>query len=353
MFKDVYKVVGVMSGTSLDGVDCAYIQLSLSPDGNWDYNFLKTTTFEYDHQWQDRLRDCSLLEVGEVKQLEDDFTQHLIDILREFIGQLNGRPDAICSHGHTVWHRPELGYTRQIGDGQVLATALQLPVVCDFRTQDVALGGQGAPLVPIGDRLLFHDYEYCLNLGGFANCSMENDGQRLAYDICPVNIVLNRYAQKLGYPYDDKGRLAASGNVNESLLTRLNNLAYYQLSPPKSLGVEWVSEQIDPILVETDLPHCDMLRTLVEHMAEQIAGSIPVKSKVLITGGGAYNDFLIRRIREECEAEITIPQANLIEHKEALIFGLLGVLRFRNEVNCLASVTGAKKNHSSGKIFHP
>jgi anhydro-N-acetylmuramic acid kinase len=226
-------------------------------------------------------------------------------------------------------------------------------VVCDFRIQDVALKGQGAPLVPIGDELLFKNYDYCLNLGGFSNLSYTKKGQRIAYDICPVNTVLNHYANKVGLPFDDKGSMASSGVVDSQLLGQLNHLVYYVMKPPKSLGVEWVRTNDLPLIDSYELPVSTVLATFTEHIAQQILKVIESGSKILTTGGGAYNQFLIQQLNADSHRLFEIPDRKLIEYKEALIFGLLGVLRIRNEINCLSSVTGALKNHSSGKIYSP
>ncbi|HKK11936.1 MAG TPA: anhydro-N-acetylmuramic acid kinase, partial [Flavobacteriaceae bacterium] len=228
-------------------------------------------------------------------------------------------------------------------------------VVCDFRVQDVELGGQGAPLVPIGDKLLFSNYDFCINLGGFANLSTDRDGERIAYDICPVNIVLNHYVRLMGGDFDDKGKIAKSGAIDKQLLDELNVLEFYDQSYPKSLGLEWVNEAIFPIIDRFNLKTEDILKTFTEHIAVQISKEINVdgKTPVLITGGGAYNDYLVSRIQSKTKNTIAIPSKVIVEFKEALIFGLLGILRIRGEVNCLASVTGAKYDHSSGEIFQP
>ena len=240
----------------------------------------------------------------------------------------------------------------QIGNLPKLASLIGQRVVCDFRVADVVLGGQGAPLVPIGDQLLFSEYDYCLNLGGFANCSFEADGKRIAYDICPVNIVLNPLAEKLGYPYDDKGLIAKSGGVSLMLSEALRILPYYKEHPPKSLGLEWVQATIQPLLDTTEIDVKDKLRTLTDHFGHQIGRQFKKGSSILVTGGGAYNTYLLKRITYNKDVELVIPSPQLIEYKEALIFGLLGVLKLRDEVNCLASVTGAARDHSSGKVFN-
>ncbi|MGO3706538.1 MAG: anhydro-N-acetylmuramic acid kinase [Mesonia hippocampi] len=347
-----YHVLGVMSGTSLDGIDIAEVELSCVTE-KWNYSFGKTTTFAYPMQWKQKLQNAVLLDDDALSELNQAYTAHLAETILAFI-QTNKLKtiNAVCSHGHTVKHRPDLGFTLQIGNLPVLAKQLQLPVVCDFRVQDVDLGGQGAPLVPIGDRLLFSAYEYCLNLGGFANISSELNQQRIAYDVCAVNTVLNFYAEKLGFPYDNKGGVAKRAVVSSALLARLNVLDYYQKSAPKSLGIEWVTKHIFPILEESKCSPEVILATYTKHIAEQLAKEIP-KGRVLVTGGGAYNEHLINLLKKETKASIETPSKQLLEYKEALIFALLGVLKLEGKVNVLQSVTGATSNHSSGKIFLP
>ena len=259
----------------------------------------------------------------------------------------------VCSHGHTILHQPQNGITLQIGNLPEIAKLIGQTVVCDFRVQDVTLGGQGAPLVPIGDRILFSDYDYCLNLGGFSNVSFEQNGSRIAFDISPVNTVLNFYANKLGLDYDNKGTISKSGKLNFDLLNELNALDYYKKPFPKSLGFEFVKESILPLMESYDIPPEDKMRTFIEHITFQIAMALPSKKgRLLATGGGAYNDFLMERMQFHLpQIEIIIPDKKTIEFKEALIFALLGVLKIRNEINVLASVTGAKQNHSSGVIL--
>ena len=241
----------------------------------------------------------------------------------------------------------------QIGNGQVIANTTGSKVVCDFRTQDVEFGGQGAPLVPIGDELLFSNYDYCLNLGGFANISFRERNERIAFDICPVNIVLNYYTNKIDLTFDDKGKLASSGKVNKKLLNQLNELEFYSRSYPKSLGLEWVVEFVYPLIDSYKLETKDVLRTFTEHLAYQISEVIQNNSNVLITGGGAFNNFLVERIEFYLLQKIDLPSIEIIDFKEALIFAFLGLLRIENQVNCLKSVTGANKDHSSGMILIP
>ncbi len=347
-----YKVVGVMSGTSLDGVDLAYIDFNA--EGGWSFQILEAETVPYSETWGKRLRNVIFLSKPEADKLDQEYTILLSTIISSFLKRHNIQElDAVCSHGHTIFHVPHQGFTLQVGNQPELAKHIGHRVVCDFRVQDVKLGGQGAPLVPIGDRLLFGDYAQCLNLGGFANISSETEQGRLAFDICPVNIVMNQLVASVGLSYDDRGKIASEGTIDETLLQQLNSLSYYKEQPPKSLGLEWVKQEVFPILENSAANLPQKLRTFVEHIAMQISAVTKPTGTLLATGGGAYNDFLMDRIRVLSSAKVIIPDAKIVEYKEALIFGLLGVLRLRNQVNCLQSVTGASKDHSSGNVFTP
>ncbi len=340
-----------MSGTSLDGIDLAEIQLQLS-NGQWSYQIIHAETIEYPAQWKEILSEAIRFSEAEISQLNKDYTHYLSGVILRFINKYSIQNlDAVCSHGHTIFHQPQEGITLQIGNLPALASAINQTVVCDFRKQDVALGGQGAPLVPIGDELLFGQYDYCLNLGGFANISYSENNQRIAFDVCPVNIVLNYLCKKIGLRFDDKGEIARNGTVNQTLLLQLNSLSYYKTKAPKSLGLEWVKETFLPVLYKSKSSVEDQISTVTYHVAMQLASVFSKQSKVLITGGGAYNLFLTEMINGQKELILVIPEPVLIEYKEALIFGLLGVLKLRNETNCLSSVTGAKQDHSSGRVF--
>lgn len=354
MNKSSYKVIGVMSGTSLDGIDLAECFFTISENKVWNYSIGEVETLPYPAEWKTRLQEAIHFSEGRLRTLNEEYTQYLGGVISAFIDKHSiENLDAVCSHGHTILHQPEKGITFQIGNLTQIAELVEQTVVCDFRVQDVEMGGQGAPLVPVGDRLLFGDYDYCLNLGGFANCSFEEEGQRIAYDICPVNIVLNRYAEMLGVPYDEGGRLAASGNVDTSLLEQLNALSFYKEAPPKSLGMEWVQKEIFPLLNATENSTENILHSFTEHVAMQLAALFQKGSSILVTGGGAYNSYLLERIKFYKNLDLIVPNTVLLEYKEALVFGLLGVLRLREEINCLASVTGAREDHSSGVILTP
>jgi len=341
-----------MSGTSLDGIDLCLSSFEIGT--SWQFQINAAETVEYSEKWKQRLTTAIDLNPTELEDLNQEYTQFLGEVIQAFIDAHGITTiDAVCSHGHTVFHEPSLGKTLQIGNLPVLATHLNQTVVCDFRTQDVALGGQGAPLVPIGDALLFSEHDYCLNLGGFANISFEHNNQRIAFDICPVNIVLNHYVASLGLDYDSEGQIAAKGTVCKPLLEALNALDFYKLQPPKSLGLEWVQSEIFPLIESYNLEVPTLLRTVVEHCAEQLSNVLKSHQlkKGLITGGGVFNTFLMQRISELSGQDLQPTQPLIIDFKEALVFGFLGVLRLRNEPNCLQSVTGASGDHSSGHIY--
>ena len=353
MFKETYTVIGVMSGTSLDGIDLARINFTIKNE-KWSYEIIESETVSYSNDWLNKLKVAVGFSSEELLKLNEDYTDHLGNVINSFIEKYKiSNLDAVCSHGHTILHQPQNGFTLQIGNLPKIAEITNQKVVCDFRVQDVQLGGQGAPLVPIGDRILFSEYDYCLNLGGFSNISFESNIKRIAFDISPVNTVLNFYANKLGLDYDDKGKISKSGKINLELLNELNALDYYKKRFPKSLGFEFVKEIVLPLIEKYSIPIEDKMHTFTEHIAFQTSLALPNKTgKILITGGGAYNDFLIEQIQLHLpNIQIIIPDNKTLEFKEALIFALLGALKLRNEINVLSSVTGAKMNHSSGFVY--
>jgi anhydro-N-acetylmuramic acid kinase len=354
MIKENYHVIGVMSGTSLDGVDLAEINFQIK-NNKWSFTILKSETIAYTPEWVQKLKEAVNYSDSELKELNENYTDLLGKIIKSFIDKNKIIDlDAVCSHGHTILHQPQNGFTLQIGNLPKIGALVNEKVVCDFRVQDVELGGQGAPLVPIGDRILFSEFYYCLNLGGFSNVSFEENGTRYAFDISPVNTVLNFYANQLGLEYDDEGKIAQKGKLNLELLNELNALVYYSKPFPKSLGFEFVKEIVLPLIENYSIATEDKMHTFTEHIAWQTNLALAKKEgKMLITGGGAYNKFLLERMHFHLpNIEIVVPDGNTLEFKEALIFALLGVLKLRNAINVLSSVTGAKNDHSSGVIYN-
>jgi anhydro-N-acetylmuramic acid kinase len=350
-----YNVIGLMSGTSLDGLDIAFCRFSVD-NNTWKYEILNTQTIPYSEHWKQRILSLETADALSFQQTNVDYGHYLGGLVSDFIVRHSIKADFVASHGHTIFHQPEKKLTVQIGAGSAIASRCNLPVVCDFRTLDVALGGQGAPLVPIGDKLLFAEYDFCLNLGGFANVSYQHNRERIAYDICPVNIVMNAIAEKNGKAFDENGAMAKEGMLSGYLLNEFNQIGFYKMimDSPKSLGKEWVIKNINPLIEQYEISDEDLLRTFCEHIAFQIGKALKSKpkGKILATGGGAYNQFLMECIKQQTEHEIIIPDNKTIEYKEALIFAFLGVLRMRNEVNCLKSVTGATRDNCGGSIYN-
>ncbi|MDR1005767.1 MAG: anhydro-N-acetylmuramic acid kinase [Bacteroidales bacterium] len=342
-----YKVIGLMSGTSLDGLDIAYCEFELR-NGTWIWEIREAQTIEYDSTTRQRIIDCEICD-AQTFAYNNVWLGHLFGkMTADFIKRHSIEPDFISSHGQTIFHQPYRLFTSQIADLNAISAETKCSVIGNFRSLDVALGGQGAPLVPIGDRLLFSQYPYCVNLGGFANVSFEQNGKRIAYDVCPVNLVLNSLAQSIDLKYDNQGTMASEGSVNQSLLDNLNALPFYNDAKAKSLGKEWVIENIFPLFDKYKLSIKDTLSTFCEHIAMQISANI--KSHTLITGGGAYNTYLLSRIKALTPYQITIPNRTIIDYKEALIFAFLGVLRYEEQINVLSSVTGACRDSCSGEI---
>lgn len=352
-----YNVIGVMSGTSLDGLDIAHCSFIID-DKMWHFKINAAETIPYPEFWINTLRNLHETTALDFAQTDINYGIYIGENIAAFLSRHKLPTDLVASHGHTIFHQPTSGYTVQIGHGAQIAAVTNLPVVCDFRSLDVALGGQGAPLVPLGDRLLFSDYAFCLNIGGFANVSFDDsEGLRRAFDICPANFILNMTARQLGFPFDENGRISRNGSLRSDLLKELNDLPYYKLGYPKSLGREFVEHEIDSIIQKFDITPENLLRTLTEHIALQISGNINLlsanHSQVMVTGGGAKNLFLVERISQLCSSKIIAPDTIIVDYKEALIFAFLGLLRSQGNVNTLATVTGARKNSSGGAHYLP
>jgi len=343
--------VGLMSGTSLDGLDLVLASFQ-ETNGRWHFSILKAETRPYSAAWKQDLTAAPKLPGETLIALHKSYGKYLGEQVNDFLKDTDLRPSLVASHGHTVFHQPVAGMVFQLGDGNVLAAETGLPVIFDFRSLDVALGGQGAPLVPVGDRLLFPEYAYCLNLGGFANISYETDHGRIAFDLCPVNLIQSYVVRPTGKEYDKDGENGRKGSVDPVLLKCLDSLDYYRLPPPKSLGREWLESHFYPCLDRSSASTDDKLRTVYEHISTQICRTIQPgqPSKMLVTGGGTHNIFLMKLLNNKCPIEIVIPDEKIADYKEALIFAFLGVLRMENRINCLASVTGARKDSSSGLV---
>ena len=350
----IYRVLGLMSGSSLDGLDLAYVHLH-SGAGKWSYTLVEAETLPYPPEWIARLEGARDLNAREYLLLHRAYGQYVAETVNRFIQtrNLDFQIQLVASHGHTVFHFPSMGMTAQLGDGAAIAAMTGLPVVTDLRALDMALGGQGAPIVPIGEKWLFPTYAYFLNLGGIANVST---GDRTAFDVCPAARVLNLLASLKGAPYDPDGVWASAGRLLPDLLEALNGLDYYRLPPPKSLDNAFGTETVYGIIRDSGCSPGDGLRTYTEHIAVQVAlalhGALP--GEMLITGGGAHNHYLTGRIRAHLEPLgilATIPDPDLVNFKEALVVALFGVLRWRQEVNVLASVTGASRDSIGGALW--
>lgn len=342
-----------MSGTSLDGLDICFTEFE-KIEGKWSYKIIKAVSEEYPEDVKTKLASAQNMSALDYALFNSDYGLYVGERVKNFIETYDLKPDYIASHGHTIFHQPAKRFTAQIGSGACIAAESGVDTICDFRTTDVALYGQGAPLVPVGDKNLFHEFDYCLNLGGFSNISSEQGGGlRSAYDISPVNYVLNHYTRSIGIDFDRDGEMARVGKINRSLLEKLNNLEFYSLQGPKSLGREWVEEVVIPLIdkyISSDNIN-DKLATFCEHIASETAHHIK-GGKVLLTGGGAFNKYLVERMAAKApHCQYIVPDAETVNFKEALIFAFLGALFISGEPNCLSSVTGAKYDCIGGALY--
>lgn len=341
-----------MSGTSVDGLDVCCASFSRREDGLWQYQIDAARGYTYPPELRRRLREeVQHMSAREFVAFHSEYGFFLGDRVNDFMAETGLHPDIIASHGSTVFHEPDRQIMFQIGDGAAIAARTGIPTVSDFRRLDIMLGGQGAPLVPIGDNLLFGDFDYCLNIGGFSNISYREGERRIAFDISPVNYVINHYCLTVGLDMDRDGLLAARGTVCEPLLERLDALDYYQRSAPKSLAREWVEREVFPLLDNCALPLEDLLRTFYEHCAGQLARVTVPGRRILVTGGGAWNRFLLERMQALSGCELVVPEPTVVEFKEALIFAFLGVLYMQDQPSCLRSVTGARHDNIGGMLF--
>jgi anhydro-N-acetylmuramic acid kinase len=349
-----YTALGVMSGSSLDGVDLALCRFTEDSD-HWSYEIQKAETAPYSDEWNHLLSVMPSASPEELNKYDILYGKYLGMICVNFLKKNHLSADLIASHGHTIFHNPEEGYTFQLGNGQALASESGIKTICDFRTENVLLGGQGAPLVPIGDEMLFQDMDYCLNIGGIANISFRENNKRVAFDICPANQLLNFLSFQKGFSFDKDGEISSRGQLIPALFNEMNSNSFYEKKFPKSLGNEYVRDNFIRLFEKYQAPVEDLLFTSVKHIAFQIGKVFKGKAqqKVLVTGGGAHNTFLMNCIKQESNQEFLIPDKELVDFKEALIFAFMGVLRDLNRVNCLASYTGAIRDIAAGEVYFP
>jgi anhydro-N-acetylmuramic acid kinase len=351
-----YTILGLMSGSSLDGLDLALCQFERSPTQGWTGKILASTSRPFPEPLEDQLRQAPLASGLELLRTETAFLRFTAEAVGQFCRENDARPLLVASHGHTVFHHPADGYTLQIGNGGILSGLLQLPVVSDFRTLDVGLGGQGAPLVPGAEKVLFAHVPACLNLGGICNLSFRSPTGFLGFDVGPCNQLLNQVAAWTGKPYDENGQLAAQGQPIPNLLQQLNGLSYYTLPAPKSLGNEEVAQIWKPLLEPWKNQPEHVSQTLCQHIGYQIGKSLagaPGMGPVLVTGGGAFHQELVRAIEKHLPNgfRLDIPSPEMIAFKEAYCFAFLGLLRWLGETNVWADVTGARVDSVSGAVY--
>lgn len=346
-------VLGIMSGTSLDGLDLALCEFSQQSNQRV-FHILGAETIPYTSDWKQQLIEAKSLSAENYFRLNAEYGRYIGEHINSFLKKTKLQPNAIASHGHTIFHQPQFGFSTQIGCGATIAATTGITTVCDFRSLDVALGGQGAPLVPMGDALLFGEHNACLNLGGIANISFELNGKRLAYDICEANMLLNFIAGKNNKEYDKGGEMASKGKIDATLLHELNHPEFYSQQGAKSLGREWFETQIIPIIETSKLSVNDLMATSVEHVATIISRELNLKSieTCLLSGGGTWNSFLIDSIRAKTNCTLIIPERTIVEFKEALIFAFLGYLRLQHQTNTLTSVTAAGADSVGGAVYY-
>ncbi len=358
----IYRAIGIMSGSSLDGLDIAFTEFT-ETGGKWAFEILAAECMEYNSEWQTKLKTAVSLSALDYQLLHCEYGHFIGRQVNGFIDKhnLHHKVHLIASHGHTTFHLPGKQMTAQLGDGAAIAAETHLSVVSDLRSLDVALGGQGAPIVPIGEKLLFTGYDYFLNIGGIANISINANQSYIAFDVCAANRVMNMLAATAGMQYDDGGRLAATGILNDDLLKKLNGLTYYSKPWPKSLANSFGTDEVFPIIQQSALSTADALNTCVEHICIQVRNALlnhaihstGERKNMLVTGGGALNTFLIERLKAllaEELIEVIVPDEKMVQYKEAVIMGMIGILRWREEANVLPSVTGASRESIGGAL---
>lgn len=365
MSTKTYHTIGLMSGSSLDGLDIAYCKFDVENENVLDWELLKAETIPFSEMWQSRLTHLPTQSALIYAKTHTYFGHYMGELVIDFMSRNNVFPNFIASHGHTIFHHPNKRMTAQIGDGAALAATTGLMVISDFRTQDIAIGGEGTPLAPAADKYLFEGYDFYLNIGGIANISCNVNGKMIAFDIGGANQVLNGLAVLMNQEYDEDGKIAKAGEVVNELLQEVNSIDYFAQRYPKSLDNQWVIQNLLKKYREYPESVENRMRTAVEQLVEQTVSSVlqiienegltSKKYRMLVTGGGVFNSFLIHRMREffkgKIDLEIVVPEKEIVQFKEAILMALLGVLRMENIPNCLASVTGAKRNTIGGAIY--
>ena len=354
------RVLGIMSGTSADGADFVLAELAGLPP-RVAHRVLEHISLPYPANLREAVLRAlySQANTREVALLHHDLGRFFAEGAASFAG----KAQLAALHGQTVWHQPPAA-TWQIGEAAYLAEALSCPVVADFRPSDLALGGQAAPLVAYPDLLLYGEEgvrRALHNLGGISNVTYLDGleaSRLLAFDTGPGNCLLDEAAARLGHSHDPAGSLARTGQINQEKLSSWLAHPFFSQPPPKSTGREvW---RLDSLATE-GMSAYDLLATLTELTAKSIANAYQQfllprgLDQVWIGGGGAYNQFLVERIRQALPVPVfTFEEKGLDSRvREALAFAVLGYLRFHQLPNVLSGVTGAKKDAVAGKLVLP
>lgn len=348
-----------MSGSSLDGLDIGIIDI-IKKGNELSYEVIRCDTIEYSTEWKKSLTSLPNASAKELANNDMAYSRYMSELIRSFLKE-EDQIDYVSLHGHTLFHEPENGFTYQLGNGGVLSARLGLPVVCDFRSKDIGLGGKGTPLAPIVDSYFYNEYEVLINLGGICNLTFLSKKETIAWDVCPCNQLLNFLSEKMNLAYDKDGLIARNGKLNLDFLNILEKNPYYSEKYPKSLDNQYIKQNIIRELDSYTIPLEDQLHTTCIFVARQIKAAIQmaVKSlevawpeKILITGGSAHNAFLIQCIKEHCAPSVvSIPDETIINYKEIILMALCAYLRVNNQENTLSEVTGSSRNSIGGAIY--
>lgn len=364
MPEKTYRVLGLLSGSSLDGADLAVCSFSvdpLTPTKLLSWNIHLARTIPYPQEWITRFKNLPGASARDLVLADTELGHYYGVLINQLLKEHSITVDLISSHGHTIFHFPELKTTTQIGDGAAIVSETGIDTVTQLRSVDVAFAGEGAPLAPLGDRYLYPGYTYYLNLGGIANVTAYQDEKIIAFDICPCNQIFNALAETIGQDFDRDGAIAASGNLNHPLLARLQDDDYLIKPYPKSLDNTWSQEHQVKQAIQWDARLEDKMNTAVEFVALEIAKacrqltqpeSSTERPTLFCTGGGALNAHLISRIAFHCpEIELVLPSRKIIEFKEVSFIALAGLFRCLRVPNLYASVTGAPSDTINGALY--